>query len=710
MRNKLLYYMLAILLLSIVGCSQEDIKLSPQIEQEGEDVSVRFSVNIPDYKTVQTRANGGVNDLYLLVFDQNGSMIARRQATLANQTEQGGSFTASLPSSASPRVVHFISNYDWASFNDQFNIGVNEAAVVALMSTSGATFWTREVLSNGISATTFNGQAVDLLRNQSKISVANQATNFTYSGFTIHNALSKGTVAPFNTSTSMFDVGTITEPSGATLLSAQSGDISMNEKFLFERKNSNASQITTVIIKGVYSGQTYYYKIDLIDADLNRYDIQRNYHYAVKIRTVTRAGYTTFEDALTGASHNNTALDPIIEKYPIISDGTSKLEVEKTLVVLTTAGQNFQVWAKYYPNITSTTVNNINTVVTIESNNEAVDASSLSFDDSPSGIISAKGNSPMPTEPKESRIRVTNGDLARVIRVVQRTPFIFTPITINGANPGSVQNSQGRDAILRFNIPSDFPADLLPHPIKISAQGLYPAASGMEMVVENGIMSYIYRATSTGEQTINFKTNKSDITETVKIEAEYFTNAFVVYSTNASNVVVGSITYGSTTSNQTDMPSGTEISASSGTLTVNSNGGFIYTPPSNYNNSTSVTFTYKRSMNNNYSQEYKYSTTIGALTSSKNIAMILGDYIFEGTIQYRQGNNNNNVPINGTVSIQTGGGSISMNGTGRYIYRVAASTSDNSNITFRYRRSNTNYEQSRTINQLKSNSNLLLTN
>lgn len=706
MRNKLLYYMLAIFLLSIVGCSQEEIQLSRQIEQEGEEVSVRFSVDIPDYKTVHTRANGGVNDLYLLVFDQNGSMVARRLATLSNQTDQGGNFTANLPASASPRVVHFISNYDWANFNDQLNIGVNEAAVVALMSTSNATLWKREVLSNGISSTTFNGQTIELLRNQSKISVTNQATNFTYNGFAVHNAPDKGTVAPFNTSTSMFDEGTITEPSGVTLLSAQQNDVSMTEKFLFERKNANASSITTVIIKGDFSGQTYYYKIDLIDANKNRYDIQRNYHYAVKIKTVTRAGYSSFEDALTGASHNNAALDPIIEKYPIISDGTRKLEVEKTLVVLTTAGQTFQVWTKYYPNISSTTVDNSSTVVTIESNNEAIDAGTLSFDNSTNGIISAKGNSPMPSEPKESRIRVTNGDLARVIRVVQRNPFIFTPVTINGANPGSVANSQGRDADLKFNIPSDFPADLLPHPIKISAQGLYPASSGMEMVVENGIMSYIYRATATGEQTINFKTNKSNITETVKIEAEYFTNASVEYITNASTNVIGNITYG-TSSSQSDVQSGTVVSASTGSITVDSNGRFIYVPPTSYNNTTQVVFTYKRGMGN-YSQEYEYTTTINALVSSKNIAMILGYYIFEGTIKYTQGNTSD-VPSNGTVSIQSGGGNIQMNGTGNYIYRVSASTSDDTSIQFRYIRWTSTYNQTKTISQLKSNSSLVLT-
>lgn len=706
MKHRLLYYLFAIFLLSLGGCMQDDMQLPQAIEQEGDDVTVRFSVNIPEYKTVQTRANGGVNDLFLLVFDDNGNFIARRQATLSDQTETGGKFTASLPSSTSHRNVHFVSNYDWAGFNDQYAVGINEASIVALMSTSNVAFWSRVELTNGISSTTFSGQTVELLRNQSKISVTNEASNFTYEGFTIHNRPSAGTVAPFSTATSLFTEGVITEPSGVGLITAQTSDISTSEKYLFERKNANASNITTVIVKGKYEGQTYYYKIDLIDADKNRYDIQRNYHYVVKIQTVTRAGYTSFNDALTGASHNNTALDPIIEKYPIISDGTSKLEVEKTLVVLTDAGEQFSVWAKYYPDLNSNTVDNSGVTATIQSGNEAIDESTFSFNQS-TGVITAKGKSPMPSEVKEGRIVVTKDDLARVIRVVQRSPFSFTPVTINNGNPGSVLNGQSRDATLRFNIPSDFPEDLFPHPIRIYAQGLYPAASGLEMVVENGIMSYIYMATSTGQQTINFKTNKSNNAETVSLKADYFTDGSVAYST--TNSISGNITYGGQ-----NVPSGANVTQSTGNIEINQNGKFEYGLPANYTNNTDVTFTYIRSVNANYSEEYKVTTTIGNLISNESINLNLENYIFEGTIKYGNGND---VPTNsGTVSKTSGPGDFQMNGTGKYIYSVTYTTDNNTSVSFRYRTGgffgigSTTYTQSRTISQLKNNSNLQLTN
>ncbi len=72
---------------------------------------------------------------------------------------------------------------------------------------------------------------------------------------------------------------------------------------------------------------------------------------------MTKEGYTSFTDALEGASHNNTALDPIIEKYPIISDGVSKLQVEKTLIIITEPNKPISVWANYYPDLNSNTIN-----------------------------------------------------------------------------------------------------------------------------------------------------------------------------------------------------------------------------------------------------------------------------------------------------------------------------------------------------------------
>lgn len=524
--SKIIKAISLICLIIIAGCSQDVIIIPDQQIQEGEEVAVSFNTIIPEFKTVVTRANGGVNDMYVLVFDENGNYIARRQATLSNQTETGGTFIVQLPSSSNSRIVHFISNYDWSGFNDI--AGLNEATVVALLSTSNTTFWSRVELENGISSTSFSGLTVNLLRNQAKISVVNEADELTFNGFTIHNKPSKGSVAQYS-STTGFEEGVITEPLDMTLIPAQSSDISTDEKYLFERKNAYATDITTVIVRGNYNGQQYYYKIDLIDSEKNRYDIERNYHYIVKIKTVTRAGYTSFNDALEGASHNNTALDPIIEKYPIISDGISKLEVEKTLVILTKPNQQFSVWAKYFPEISNTSFNNSGVSVTLQSGNTSIVEGSLNFNPT-TGNITATGLSQIPEETGNARIVVSKGDLARTIRVVLRTPFSFSPVTINDQNPGLVADGQSSQATLKFNIPDDFPDDLFPLPIRIYTNGLYPASTGLEMVVEGSQIHYIYRATQRGIQTINFKTNKSGNAETVAIKADYFADGSIAYN------------------------------------------------------------------------------------------------------------------------------------------------------------------------------------
>lgn len=621
---KKIVYSLFVLLFAMMGCMHENI-LQPEPKlSEGDEITVRFNATIPEFKTAQTRANGGVNDMWILVFDQNATFIVRRPATLSNQTDNGGVFTATLPSSTDTRYVHFVCNYDWTGFNDSDMIGANAAAVVALMSTSDATFWGRKDLTNGINANSFSDpdDPVVLLRNQAKITVTEEADNFTLTGFTIHKAPSTGTVAPFNTSNYQFEEGAITEPIGVTLTDAVQTDINNLEKYIFERKNRSATEITTVILEGVYNGTTYFYKIDLVDANRVRYNIERNYHYAVTISSVTKEGYTNFTDALNSPSHNNTALDPIIERYPMISDGISKLEVEKTLVVMVEPNEPFSVWVKYYPDINSTDFDNTDVTVTLESDDDGALADGTLTFDAATGIVSATTAAILPTTPVTARIIVSKGDLARPIRVILRPAFSFNPVTINDLSPAMLPVGQNQDATLRFIIPADFPTDLLPLPIKIYTQGLYPATSGLQMVVEQGIIHYIYNAATTGLQTVEFKTNKSGNTETVTLESDYFEDGTVDYASPFE--ITGTIRY------QPNPPNGSTTAVPSGALTVtgigtgtysNSSGYYILSNiPADTPGDAEITFTYVRGWPS--SGTYTATRTLDQLRDNPNVVVV----------------------------------------------------------------------------------------
>ena len=707
--KKTIYGIFSLLLfILLVGCTQDEI-VKPNIQlPDGGSVMVRFSAVIPEYNTVQTRANGGVDDMHVLVFDQNGTFITREPATLTNQTNAGGTFEASLPSSSSSRIVHFICNYNWDGFSNASKLGLNEAAVVGLLSTTNATFWARRELPDGINIGSFPASnPIELLRNQAKISVSNNEANFTLQGFTIHNTPNMSSVAPFNTATASFEEGAITEPIGMGLNSALQADISSTEKYLFERRNRAAAEITTVIVQGMYEGTSYFYKIDLIDSTQVRYNIERNYHYMVKIETVTKEGYTSFTDALEGASHNNTALDPIIEKYPIISDGVSKLVVEKTLIVVTEPNKVINVWAKYYPTIGNNDIDNSEVTVTLFTNEGALVDGSLAYN-ATTGIITATSAPTLGTEPLVALIRVQKDDLARTIRIVLRTPFLFDPIRLNDRNPGQLFNAQNMPANLKFFIPVDFPVDLLPLPVKIHTQGLYPSVSGLQMFVEGGLIHYVYMATTTGTHILNLKTNKAGNAETVTLTADYFIDGAIDYDIVQYN---GAITYG--TSN-TAIPMGATVTASTGTMQVTAAGQYLYTPPPVSNNNTPVTLTYYQLINTNtnsgvpqsFENGYKIATTVGALDNGA-INLPIDHFRIIGRIKINWQGSLYNIYQN-TLQVSTSNASttnitINMLSNDRYEVKINGDPSDTETISISSSSPNRTYSAIKDINTLRTN-------
>jgi hypothetical protein len=709
--KKILYSLFG-LLFALTGCVQDNLLQPEPVVPENGEVTVKFTASIPEFKTVQTRGNGGVNDLWLLVFDQNLNFLARKQATLVNQTDTGGEFTVILPASGYKRYIHFVSNYDWTGFNDLDMLGYNVNAIMNLFVTQNPGFWTMVELPNGINTTCFTGPgapAIELLRNQAKISVTETADNFELLGFTIHKAPEKGTIAPFNPTTATFEVGAITEPVGVTLLNAQAGEVNMNEKFLFERKNQNATVITTVIVKGNYNGNPYFYKIDLINDQKVRYDIERNYHYKVDITNVSKEGYTNFSDALEGASHNNTALDPIIEKYPMLSDGTRKLQVERTLVVITEPNKTFNVWYKFFPDIVNnpTTVNNDGVSVTIMSNEGALSSAPADFSfDNATGIITAKSAATMPTDPAQAQIKVEKGELVRIIRVVLRPPFSFNPVTINNLNPATLLAQQGFNSTLRFFIPDDFPDELFPLPVNIYTQGLYAAEAGLQLFVDpGGIIRYVYTATATGLQDVEFKTNQSYLAETVRLEADYFSDATVNYTRP-----VGDISYGS----NTPVPANATVSASVGSLNMAALGKYTYNS-GGAASGTPVTVTFDNWVSQGYTERYAITTTVGQLQNHVTLNLPMTYHLFSGTLRwYRNGVQNGDISASATVTLNPNNiGTFAHPTDGRYTYDVPVSANMNTSITFTYVHSGSwgssgTYTLTRTLNNLINNYNLRL--
>ncbi len=539
MKNRFLYLLSVLLLLAGAGCSRVDIQ-SDRVpsEGEGDEVTLTFRAITPGYDTKTLRTEG-TEDFRVIVFNENDKLVQIAKATydvtstgLAGEFVEEGTFTVKLNKSIRVRTIHVVRGYDWSDFNPMEHIGDPQRIFFRTMHTDKETFWGMVELPNGIVDNSLDGKTVLLLRNRAQIQVTSTASNFQVLGFALHNGRNSGMVAPYNPTTNKFEKGAITVPVSSTVIPlVEPVTWNTDSKYTFEHDNKvvSADKVAYVIVKGRYNGTDSYYKIDIVDSNKNRYDIERNYIYKININEVLRAGASTVTGAIVGNAHNNVYLDASIEVYPMISDGVRQLSVERSLVIITKPSEAVTLWAKYIPNIANMSVTD-NSKIRISIDQQA-DRKVIETHNYNNGSISFTAVNALPSEPYAAKInvQVEGQELARTIRVVMRNAFNFAPVTINSLSSGIVLNGQSANATLSFNISGDFPDDLMPLMVKINANGLYPASSGLQMQVEGGKMYYYYRATSKGTQTINFKTNQTAFNETVKIEADYFTPAQIAY-------------------------------------------------------------------------------------------------------------------------------------------------------------------------------------
>lgn len=526
---KHLFYILVFLLIS---CTNEDFKNNTP--DEGENVTVQFKVDVPDAQLADTRAinENLIADLRLLVFDENGRFISRHQATLS-----GTNFVVTLPQSSNKRIVHFIANYDWSRFDDAASVGKDEGELIAPLQTTNLVFWQRMSLISGINATTFTAQPVSLIRNMAKFSLENRAS-LTLSNvtFAVFNQASTGSVAPFNTVTRTFEP-VITEPAGVTFTDASA--FGVNDIYTFERKNSTVTTNPTyIIIQGTYAAVTCYYKIDIIDANKNLYNIQRNSWYKIIIQGVTLPGYLTLEAAKSSPASNNISASVLLQSYPTISDGAFVLSVDKTVVSFTSNGQMLNANASY-KTVAGISQNSLVTVTLVQDSNFPVVNGSVAYDVATGNLTAAINNVPSGGVAYFATIKIEAGNLSRTIRLMLHAPFTFTNVSITPTVVGNVLESP---AVLKFTIPAE--ADyLLPFNCYITSAYLTPAFGNIEVIHENGLYKYKWKVTAVGEQTINFKTNTNNAAETIFIDANLFQRGQITYTnTNGvyrfSNVVI----------------------------------------------------------------------------------------------------------------------------------------------------------------------------
>lgn len=530
--KKLIHIFLIIIVLS---CTDEPGKWE-KLNEEG--MSLNISLYIPEYNAMQARSvsyENAINDVWLMAFDAKGLFLARVHATDLVTTEDGGigkgTFKAQVP--ADTRIIHFIANCDQiASYNDREALQKDERELIPVLNGNLLVFWGRGELAAGA-----NTLDVVLYRNQAKVTVENNASNFSVTGYALCNMATMGTTAPFNPSEtpSPFVIleNTPTLPLGSLQKMDQTVDeCDLSPKFMSENPNLFNDQCY-VIVKGKLDGdsQEEFYKIQFLDADKKPYPIVRNYHYRVVIESFSdqASGSISFNDAKDAEPSNNIYAE-IFKDSPTISDNANHTLTVGQLNLLFIQGGELRVSAHYTENGTAS--DSKIDVSIIEDPNHIL--TNLAYD-AGSGLISADVAKVISGQ-NTATILVKAGVLSRIITVTSTSLYSFLP----ASTTPDLYTERDQNVTLKFNIPSSIPKYLFPVKCVISTNNLYPVDPNKNMEIQfgDGTYKYVYWAEESGEKSLSFKTSYENSDETITIENDYFHTAYVKlqsrYFTNVS--------------------------------------------------------------------------------------------------------------------------------------------------------------------------------
>lgn len=388
MKKYILLY-IGIILSLLASCQQEEpLVLS---ENNGKECTLFFKVNIPQSTTFSRNTfNDGtsitINNLYLLVFDENGILQAGYAAKQVNNgvatdfpktgvvQETQYDYQVTVVPRPEKTIIHFIANCPIpleTILNNMANL--SESEIIQSLTTTSFTnennvkqyktaYWQMMELNylgeDGSDEDTVvdNLPLVQLIRNFAAVQVTQKdGLNF-LQAYDLVNVPQRGTVAPFyrnaeggfvnylktdeeTTTITTYNYDELTrngyygvEPANNTyapLINALPTDITnTNELYLYERNHIgvDAMDITFLIVKGTYEENSYYYRVDFAE-NFEYLNILRNFRYVITIKSVTGKGYTSPELAAKGNSVNN--IDVAIEVEEI-TDGTHTLFVSPT--------------------------------------------------------------------------------------------------------------------------------------------------------------------------------------------------------------------------------------------------------------------------------------------------------------------------------------------------------------------------------------------
>ena len=379
MKIKNCIYLLLMLLATVLPTSCTDNNEMLAGTDDGK-VHWTLSATLPGAENSATRAFGNTNytfnGLYVAVFvPVDGVYYLDEFVQAENITQVEGQqewqFEVTLNKTTDGRRLHLIANYPGLTMG----FGEEGQLVGRLMADGPKhdVYWGSIELSkvDKMAKLSDDDKAkltkIPLVRNYARIELIDKRsvkTNFKLTGYALYNVPTKGTVAPYNPSSATQKFANFVrtvdgqivcqtyhnlldeqkyegnEPyDDGTLLSKEINWIApADSKYIYERSNRKSANPTCMLIKGIYGGKETYYKLDFVYEEKGTniyYNLLRNFIYTMNINEVNGPGYNTPQEALKQPASNNIGGDVVAKDYTNISNGTGRLFVSKTYMLLT---------------------------------------------------------------------------------------------------------------------------------------------------------------------------------------------------------------------------------------------------------------------------------------------------------------------------------------------------------------------------------------
>lgn len=518
------YIVLILMALSFAACSGDMPVSNPSVETgKGDKLSLEVGLCFPESKMASSRALGDTPDygglnLFLLVFtgdetsDRANNYLTEVVKATRNSIDGAVvSFTASPSQTDASRIIHLV-----ATGAENLNVayGPENVVIPSLVTTSGQDAYWQRIFTpainkeNKVQVANALGASnpVPMLRNFAKVSVTNNAGNFTLTGFAVINTLDRGFVAPYSPTTgfvSFLDANgnplSYAEVSNTDYQGMLPPDWNLNTdipadiidsdaKYFYERPFTSINR-TYVIVAGQYNNESVsYYKLDLGSTDdsglFSYYNLFRNFDYHITINSVSASGAPTSREAAEGAVYNNFSAAVETISMLNISDGNDIMYVNFTRHVLTSETESIKLRYRYVENIAgnSGTVNNglVETSQAIAAAGgsviSSVDVGSVDDEDGWRTItITPKTPTDEVTQQSFTLYR-TNG-LSRTITFISRKPWSIRNIqTFNGTDnerpdriPQNIDPTLGAPLTIFFDLPAGLPEAMFPLRFQLEA-------------------------------------------------------------------------------------------------------------------------------------------------------------------------------------------------------------------------------------------------